>query len=94
MGALLAACSGLQWERANTDTATVDEDLQRCELQAMAYGRRSSGTMDQPAVIVSPRGEVGVAVSPSVVWNIDPAAQYDALIACMRDKGYRQRAIP
>ena len=94
MGVLLAACSGMRWERPDTDAATVDEDLQRCELLARSHARRSRGIADQPAVIVSPHGGAGVAVPPSVVGATDPAAEYDALSACMRDKGYRQRTVP
>jgi hypothetical protein len=89
---LLAACSSVQWERPGTDAASADRDLRQCEAQAKAYGRRSSG-MDQPSVIVSPRGEVGVAVPPAVARS-DPAAEYDALKVCMQDKGYRQRPAP
>ena len=94
--AYLAACSALEWQRPNTDAAIASQDLQQCELQAKAYGRRlvSSGMSSKPTVSVSPRGEVGVAISPPAVAAADVSAEYDFLRSCMWNKGYEQRAIP
>lgn len=93
--ALLASCASVHWERAGTDAATADQDLRHCELQAKAYGREAAAIkQEQPAVIVSPKGEAGVAVPAPGAAHSDVAAEYEALRSCMRGKGYRQRPGP
>ncbi len=90
----LAACTSLQWERAGTDAVTADEDLRQCEQFAKDSARRSPGTREQPAVVVSGRGEVGVTLPSTPAPRSDPVVEYDALTACMRGKGYRQGSRP
>ena len=93
IGALLiGACAPLQWERTGTDAAVLNEDLQQCEQQARFHARQYAEVADNPTVIVTQSGQVGITHSPHAMLASDPRAEYDSLTSCMRDKGYREAA--
>jgi hypothetical protein len=85
---LLAACAQSEWVRQDTDEATLDQDLQSCQQRALVQARKLSQLRQSPTVVATPQG--GAVVAPPAAPAIDPAVQWDALLSCMREKGYQR----
>ncbi len=90
MLALIAGCAQLEWLRPDTEPATRDEDLARCEQQARLSALRMSASEHAsiPSVSTGPSGSASVQMPPPHA-RTDLALESDLLISCMRAKGYR-----
>ena len=89
MLALIAGCAQLEWLRPDTEPATLNEDLARCEQQARLSASRMSPPANAiPNVSVSPSGDVSVQMPPPYVPS-DLVRENDLRASCMRAKGYR-----
>ena len=90
MLALIAGCTQLEWLKSDTEPATRNEDLARCEQQAHLSASRMSPSAHAliPSVSVSPSGSASVQIPPPYVPN-DLALENDLLTSCMHAKGYR-----
>lgn len=88
--ALIAGCAQLEWLKPDTDPATRNEDLARCEQQAHLTASRMSPSARAliPSVAVSPSGSASVQMPPPYAPS-DLALESDLLTSCMRAKGYR-----
>lgn len=87
---LIAGCAQLEWLKPDTEAATRDEDLARCQQQARLTASRMSPSARGliPNVVVNPSGIASVQMPPSYVPS-DLALESDVLTSCMRAKGYR-----
>ena len=90
MLALIAGCAQLEWLKPDTEPATRNEDLARCEQQARLSASRMSPSANGliPSVSVSPSGSVSVQMPPPYA-PADVAMESDLLTSCMHAKGYR-----
>ena len=88
--ALTAGCAQMEWVKPDTEPATSNEDLARCEQQARLTASRMSPSARAliPSVVVSPSGSASVQMPPPYAPN-DLALESDLLISCMHAKGYR-----
>jgi len=88
--ALIAGCAQLEWLKPDTQPATRNEDLARCEQQARLTASRMSPSARGliPSVAVSPGGSASVQMPPSHAPS-DLALENDLLTSCMHAKGYR-----
>ena len=87
---LISGCAQLEWQKPDTEAATLDEDLARCEQQAHLSASRMSPTIHapMPIVSVSPRAGVNVQMPPPYPSS-DVVLESDMLTSCMKAKGYR-----
>ncbi len=80
----------MEWLKPNTEPATRNEDLARCEQQARLSASRMSpwqyGLI--PSVAVSPSGSASVQM-PSPYASGDMVLERDLRTSCMHAKGYR-----
>ena len=90
MLALMAGCAQFEWLKPDTEPATRDEDLTRCEQQARLTTSRMSPSASAsiPTVSVSPSGSASVQMPPQYVPR-DLPLEMDFLTSCMHEKGYR-----
>ena len=90
MLALIAGCVQLEWLRPDTEPATRNEDLVRCEQQARSSALRLSAWKHAviPSVSISPSGGASVQMPPPHAPS-DLALENDLLTSCMHAKGYR-----
>ena len=89
MLALVAGCAQLEWLRPDTEAATRNEDLARCEQQARSSALRLSAWEHAliPGVSISPSGSAAIQMPPPHVQS-DLALESDLLTSCMHAKGY------
>jgi hypothetical protein len=87
---LIAGCAQMEWLRPDTEPATRDEDLARCEQHARSSASRLSPREHAliPSVSVSPSGSASVQMPPPYAPD-DLALESDLLTSCMHTKGYR-----
>lgn len=87
---LIAGCAQLEWLKPDTDWATRNEDLARCEQQARLTASRMSPSARalMPSVAVSPSGSASVQMPPPYAPS-DLTLEMDFLKYCMHAKGYR-----
>jgi hypothetical protein len=90
MLALIAGCAQLEWLKPDTEPATRNQDLARCEQQALLTASRMSPSARAlvPGVAVSPSGSASVQMPPPYAAS-DLALESDLLTSCMHAKGYR-----
>jgi hypothetical protein len=90
MLALMAGCAQLEWLKPDTEPATRNEDLARCEQHARLTASRMSPSARAliPSVSVSPSGSASVQM-PAPYAASDVALENDLLTSCMHAKGYR-----
>ena len=90
MLALIVGCAQLEWLRPDTEPATLDEDLARCEQQARLTASRMSPSAygSMPSVSVGPGGIASVQMPPPYAPS-DLVLENDLLTSCMHAKGYR-----
>jgi len=90
MLALIAGCAQLEWLKPDTELATRNEDLARCQQQAFLSASRMSPPARawMPSVAVSPSGSASVQMPPPYAPS-DLTLESDLLTSCMRAKGYR-----
>ena len=88
--ALIAGCAQLEWLKPDTEPATRNEDLARCEQQARLTASRMSPSALAltPSVNVGPSGSASVQMPPPHAPR-DLTLEMDFLTSCMHAKGYR-----
>ena len=80
----------MEWLRPDTEPATRNEDLTRCEQQARSSALRLSAREHAliPSVSIGPGGSASVLMPPPHAPG-DLALESDLLVSCMRASGYR-----
>jgi hypothetical protein len=88
--ALVSGCTQLEWLKSDTEPATRNQDLARCEQQALLTASRMSPSARAltPSVAVSPSGSASAQMPPPYASS-DLALESDLLTSCMHAKGYR-----